>query len=994
MKITDIHIYGYGKLENLQLNDLRSFSVFYGENEAGKSTIMAFIHGVLFGFPTKLQSEQRYEPKTHAKYGGKLSLAREDGTAIIVERVKGKASGDVKVFYEDGTIGGEEELKKELNGIDKAAFQGVYSFNIHGLQEISRLKEAEINRYLFSSGMTGTDAIFKLEDQWQKELDRLFKKSGKKPEINQSLKELRETELQLKKAKEKNETFTALLQRKEKSRERLAEFKENKEMIEEEIKQAEALEKSWQDLHEHQDIRERLKELETVTSFPVDGLQRLEKWQHQLAQQQSALEVTESRVSELEKEIEKTKPDKMIADRASLLSSLLERRELFARWQDQAEDHERTIVQYNAKIGQLMQELNIEEAESITDVQLDMVMKDRVKNTEESLYKLQLKKESLKDSIQAEENQLKYLEERCTELEDKLLEESKFQELQKKVRDSHESETLKIQYDLVQEQLRERKDRNSGKSKKGGFVIIGVLFSAVTALLIWFITGSLLQAGGTLAAILAVSLFLIYFRDNQGEDRYWKEMKNKAETLQEKMNAQESNDKGKNLALLKEQTELRESWKHWILKLENHQHTLHKFQEEERNLALQEGELQKEFYRLAGELRLPSDMHWKLLGEAFEKLKELVSVLKEKQQRAEIHRTCLEKTTNYKKELENALEGLPINHTTVEETLIRIKDILVTNERKSLTYDQLKKQQAELKTEHELIHAQLETIMREKKNLFAAARAGTEEEFRQKAAIVNEKSSLEQQERILYNRLGGKLIEAFKVSKEKHLDIKTEKANLEESLAGINENIYKENESLAETVYEISVLEEGESYTRLLYKFHEQKAALNDLSREWLKYSLARGALKRTIEDYKKEKLPRVIQTAESHLELLTNGEYKKIRTQQEDHFSVIRKDGMAFTPDELSQGTKEQVYIALRFALVSILKDVYSMPVIIDDGFVNFDEKRTEAVLKLLEMLKEETQVLLFTCHPHILNKVNGGGIIHLGEQQADSLTAAGGYQ
>jgi uncharacterized protein YhaN len=994
VKITDIHIYGFGKLENLKLTGLQHFSVFYGENEAGKSTIMAFIHGILFGFPTKLQSEQRYEPKTHAKYGGKLTLMMEDGTAITVERVKGKASGDVKVFYEDGTIGGEEELKKKLNGIDKAAFQGVYSFNIHGLQEISRLKEAEINRYLFSSGMTGTDAIFKLEDQWQKELDRLFKKSGKKPEINQTLKELRETELQLKKAKEKNETFTWLLQRKEKSRETLAEFKENKEKIEEELKQADALEKSWQNLHEYQDIIERLKELENVTSFPVDGLQRFEKWQHQMTQQQSALEVTEARLSELEKEIKDTKPDEMIADRASLFSSLLEKRELFTRWQDQAEDHERTIVQYNAQIGHLMQELNIEEAESIIDVQLDMVMKDRVKNTEEALYKIQLKKESLKDSIQAEENQLKYLEERCTELEDKLLEESKFQELQKKVRDGQETETLKIQYDLVQEQLRESKTRNSGKSKNGGFVIMGVLFSAVTALLIWFITDSLLQAGGTFAAVLTVSLFLLYSRTNQGEDRYRKELKNKAESIQEKMEAQQNNDNGKNLALLKEQTDLRESWKQWILKLENHQHTLHKFQEEESSLALQEGKLQRDFYRLADELRLPSDMHWKLLGEAFEKLKELVNLFKEKQQRAEIHRDCLEKITNYKKELENALEGLSIHHTTVEETLIRIKDILVTNERKSLTYDHLKKQQGELRKEKELIHAQLETIMGEMKDLLAAAHSGTEEEFRQKAAIVNEKRSLEQQERILYNRLGGKLIAAFRASEEKNLDINAVRTNLEEVLAEIKEKIYKENESLAETVYEISVLEEGESYTRLLYKYHEQKAALNDLSREWLKYSLAREALKRTIEDYKKEKLPRVIQTAESHLELLTNGEYNKIRSKQEDHFIVIRKDGMAFTPDELSQGTKEQMYIALRFALVSILKDVYSMPVIIDDGFVNFDEKRTEAVLKLLEQLKQETQVLFFTCHPHILKKMKGGKIIHLGEQQADSLTAAGGYQ
>ncbi len=63
MKIVEINIYGYGKFENVLFTDLHSTQVFFGENEAGKSTIMSFIHSILFGFPTKLHSELRYEPK-------------------------------------------------------------------------------------------------------------------------------------------------------------------------------------------------------------------------------------------------------------------------------------------------------------------------------------------------------------------------------------------------------------------------------------------------------------------------------------------------------------------------------------------------------------------------------------------------------------------------------------------------------------------------------------------------------------------------------------------------------------------------------------------------------------------------------------------------------------------------------------------------------------------------------------------------------------------
>ncbi len=78
MKLVDLYIYGYGQLENVEIKSLTDLQVFFGENEAGKSTIMAFIHGVLFGFPTKQQSsELRYEPKNNAKYGGKIRIYHE-----------------------------------------------------------------------------------------------------------------------------------------------------------------------------------------------------------------------------------------------------------------------------------------------------------------------------------------------------------------------------------------------------------------------------------------------------------------------------------------------------------------------------------------------------------------------------------------------------------------------------------------------------------------------------------------------------------------------------------------------------------------------------------------------------------------------------------------------------------------------------------------------------------------------------------------------------
>ncbi|MFK4998221.1 ATP-binding protein [Bacillus sp. N9] len=69
----------------------------------------------------------------------------------------------------------------------------------------------------------------------------------------------------------------------------------------------------------------------------------------------------------------------------------------------------------------------------------------------------------------------------------------------------------------------------------------------------------------------------------------------------------------------------------------------------------------------------------------------------------------------------------------------------------------------------------------------------------------------------------------------------------------------------------------------------------------------------------------------------------------------VERKDKLMFYPGELSQGTGEQLYISLRFALVDVLHDDYPFPIMIDDGFVNFDKSRTEKVLKLISTCSEK---------------------------------------
>lgn len=128
MRIEKLTIYGFGKHENRTIELGDQLVLFYGPNEAGKTTIQQFIIQLLFGFPTRNQTQLRYEPKTGGKYGGKLYLTDPHYGKLVIERIKGKSAGDVTVEFEDGHRGGDAELKQVLRNYDRASFEAIFSF--------------------------------------------------------------------------------------------------------------------------------------------------------------------------------------------------------------------------------------------------------------------------------------------------------------------------------------------------------------------------------------------------------------------------------------------------------------------------------------------------------------------------------------------------------------------------------------------------------------------------------------------------------------------------------------------------------------------------------------------------------------------------------------------------------------------------------------------------------------------------------------------------
>lgn len=111
---------------------------------------------------------------------------------------------------------------------------------------------------------------------------------------------------------------------------------------------------------------------------------------------------------------------------------------------------------------------------------------------------------------------------------------------------------------------------------------------------------------------------------------------------------------------------------------------------------------------------------------------------------------------------------------------------------------------------------------------------------------------------------------------------------------------------------------------------------------------------------------PQINKLAEQYLSILTAERYTAMQLYT-DLEATCRRENSAVEMDRLrlSTGTRDQLYLALRLAVCKVLLDKTdeSVPLILDDPFVNYDDQRVACGMKLLREIAHERQVILLTC-------------------------------
>jgi len=144
---------------------------------------------------------------------------------------------------------------------------------------------------------------------------------------------------------------------------------------------------------------------------------------------------------------------------------------------------------------------------------------------------------------------------------------------------------------------------------------------------------------------------------------------------------------------------------------------------------------------------------------------------------------------------------------------------------------------------------------------------------------------------------------------------------------------------------------------------------------------LALRVMQESAEELRQNFGPKLSQRTAEIFAKLTKNRYRNVVVTKDFKVSVLAEDDVYYRDGGyLSNGTVDQVYFALRLAIVELLagNENRHLPMMLDDIFEQYDEGRTEDGLDFLSGYTEEgrEQVIFFTCHRYLFEQAQNSGM------------------
>ncbi|MBW2272348.1 MAG: AAA family ATPase [Deltaproteobacteria bacterium] len=368
MKIAGWHIEGFGIFSDWRVDDVPGgLSLFYGPNEAGKSTLLGFLRFALFGFRGGNARESRFPPLAGGRHGGRVWLigedtlsafgggedtlsieaegfdrgedthaafgGGEDGLAssprgareVVVERIAAPArklsvtlsAAPSSAAPSDDPPGeaprtlAASDLERLLGYADRALFQNVFAFSLAELQSLASLGEEGVQDHIFSAGITGAgrsarDALRRIDA----DAAALYKVSRKgKFRVRELAEAVATRDAELAGRRQAAEAYPDLAAAERAMAVQLDELHAATEAQRETRRQAEKLGVLWREVWSPiEEARRQLAELSPVTALPDDAGLELERCRAAVEGARAALESVEDDQRACRRQLESLAP--------------------------------------------------------------------------------------------------------------------------------------------------------------------------------------------------------------------------------------------------------------------------------------------------------------------------------------------------------------------------------------------------------------------------------------------------------------------------------------------------------------------------------------------------------------------------------------------------------------------------------------------------------------------------------------------------------------
>lgn len=924
MKITKIEIYGYGKWLHKEFDSLQDMQIFLGNNEAGKSTLSSFIHTMFFGFPSARKKDTNsYEPKKGEAYGGKIFLAETRFGTIMIERMKEKNRGKATLTYESGKEEVVDSLAAYLLGVDRETYELLYTFKIDSLLDLNKVKKNDLNRHLLSVGTTGSEKLLQLADDYRKEAQKEFKPTGTVPLLNKKIQQAENLLLKLEQAKQKNSTYESFLLEASHIQEKIeAIHLLQKELEKDNLELSESIR-----LNDYYQewllLNKKIKEIDTSV-LPKDAHRTWERLQSKISDDLQIQTTYQERIHHLTKQKEEYTHVEWFNEHQKELTALQHEIPQVTAQFNRKQFIQQTIEKIQLELQQLKREMGLEEEKTMEPLD------EEKRNEAEMLLKkeeeLLEKKNQIQQQLDRCESQLKLVEQRIEDVKPNLMGEDVFQEWQK------------------QAELPKSNPSVSTPTKRNKTsIIVAILLVILVGLVRVFVPSAFLYTLLFSVALLIIVGFITFKNNNEKNTEI-----------------QSRPEEGIPFSMQTyiQQATLRERFSEWKIEEENDQEQLIQLLnlQEETEMQLEEqNEKQKEWLQTGG-YPLSFTVQKIVDEDPGEIIAKKRKDLEENQHQLESLEKQLE---NWKISSAFVREHFGLEHLSEIEFLNQFAEIHQSVVLEESMSRNIQDKFIEVKRELDEVQVHLKENQEKRKQILQKAHVQTEAEFYQLLHAKEEQSNQKRRRDFLGEQLVGKE-EILKKYPQKESAERLLKEN-QEKLQNLQSELKTWQRKEVSTRHEIDVLEKGGTYSSLLQDYAMLETEMREMIVEWGSKVIAAEWIEETLREGRNDRLPLILDDMNAYFILLTDHVYSRIAFQKSG-LKVQHKDGTIFKPHELSQGTIEQLYIAMRFAFIKNTSDIANLPILIDDSFVNFDETRKQAMFSLMQELSETVQIFFFT--------------------------------